>query len=159
MSPPDPQIQAFYINRRPGANFGDTTTATSTVYITITLHDPSGIKSAYISNDNLGWITWPNPAYPGSQYWNPASISWSLIPLAGLNTVYMEFEDGVGNRGTPSQQTINYYPLYSIATGTRNDSVYPVDTYDEYTGQNKYGVDRTISPDAKHGSSLKLETP
>ncbi|MBU1109514.1 MAG: hypothetical protein KKB51_22725 [Candidatus Riflebacteria bacterium] len=158
MSPPDPQIQAFYINRRPGEDFGDTTTATSTVYITITLHDLSGIESAYISNDNSSWITWTNPAYPGSEYWDPASISWPLIPVVGSNTVYMKFEDGVGNLGSATQ-SIDYFSNSNVASGTRDDSVYPVDTYDEYTGQNKYGVDRTISQDANRGSSLKLVTP
>ena len=140
-------------------NFSDTTTATSTVYITITLHDPSGIKFAYISNDNLIWTTWINPAYPGSQYWSPASISWNLTTASGTKTVHMEFEDGVGNRGTHSEQNINYYPLFNVASGTRDDKVYPVDTYDEYPGQNKYGVDRSKSPDANRGSSLKLVTP
>ncbi|PKL41863.1 MAG: hypothetical protein CVV41_16995 [Candidatus Riflebacteria bacterium HGW-Riflebacteria-1] len=161
MSPPDPQTQAFYINKpvSPVLNFSDTTTATSTVYITITMHDPSGIEFAYISHDNLNWIEWINPAYPGSQYWSPASISWSLTATPGLKTVYMEFKDGVGNRGNLATQTIEYYPLFNVASGTREDKVYPVDTYDEYPGQNKYGVDRTRSQDADRGSSLKLITP
>jgi hypothetical protein len=159
MSPPDPQVQAFYINRRVGMDYGDTTTATTTVYISITLHDPSGIKFAYVSNDNLAWTQWLNPAYPGSQYWDPASLSWSLTSTAGLKTVYMEFEDGVGNRGTLATQTIEYYPFFNVASGTRDERIYPVDTYDEYTGQNKYGIDRSTSQDADRGSSLKLVTP
>jgi hypothetical protein len=71
----------------------------------------------------------------------------------------MEFKDGVGNRGNLATQTIEYYPLFNVASGTREDKVYPVDTYDEYPGQNKYGVDRTRSQDADRGSSLKLITP
>jgi hypothetical protein len=71
----------------------------------------------------------------------------------------MEFEDGVGNRGSHSQQTIRFYPGFNIASGSREQSLYPVDTYDEYGGQNKYGIDRSRSQDAQRGSSLQLTTP
>ncbi len=154
MSAPNPTTgKMFYINKKPGANLSELTTATETVFITLTIDDPSGVASATISNDGVSWTTWDLPAN------DPASYPWVLDSVPGTKTIHMKFRDKVGNTSSEFTETIDFYPGFVIHTGLKDDSTYPVDTYDEYSGQNKYGTDRTKTDSPTEGRSLILKTP
>jgi hypothetical protein len=71
----------------------------------------------------------------------------------------MSFRDPWGNTTPISSQTISYFPDFNVQPGTRDDRIYPVDTYDEYAGQNKYGTDRSASSTAATGRSFPLKKP
>ncbi len=51
-SPPDRYSGLLYINKRTGDSFGESSTATSTVYITITLNDQAGSSMLISCADN-----------------------------------------------------------------------------------------------------------
>jgi hypothetical protein len=152
-APTDPGGEMFFINKKPGAYLGETTTATSTVYLTLTVSDASVIASASVSNDGTNWTIWLTPSL------DPASKTWELTTTPGQKTVYMLFEDEVHHVSPVFTQNIDYYPNFNVQIGDRDDKTYPVDTYDEYLGQNKYGTDRASSSTALEGRSLRLETP
>ncbi|MFZ5953048.1 MAG: hypothetical protein ACOYXC_20265, partial [Candidatus Rifleibacteriota bacterium] len=152
-APADSGGQMFLINKKPLAYLGETSTASPTVFLTLTITDPSGVKSAAVSNDGTNWTIWSYPVL------DPASISWSLSPGAGTKTISMYFVDGVDHISAVKTQTIDYFPDFKVQVGDRDDKVYPVDVYDEYQGQNKYGTDRSDSSSPNEGKSLKLQTP
>ncbi|MDD2999561.1 MAG: hypothetical protein PHV05_10915, partial [Candidatus Riflebacteria bacterium] len=154
LTPPAYSTNAFYINKKPDAELGESTTATATVHLTFMVTDPSGVASARVSNDGSTWTTFLNPAL------NPSSYTWNLTSSAGLKTVYIIFTDKVGHAGAPTSQQIEYFPSFTIFVGSRDDRTYPTDTYDEYTGQNKYGAQRSSDTEAPNqGTSLKLVKP
>ncbi|GAB4272861.1 MAG: hypothetical protein Kow0029_12010 [Candidatus Rifleibacteriota bacterium] len=156
LSPPDNSSgNLFYINLpplvppNPQEWIDEQTTSTSTVYITLSVADPSGIASASISNDGVNWTTWLNPALYS------ASHSWVLTP--GDNTIRLLIEDTVGHVSPEKQKTIKYNPSVLLETGDRDSKIYPVDTYDEYQGQNKYGSDKSEQSVPNEGKSLRLK--
>lgn len=152
-APADPSLNMFYINKPPTEYVDESSTATATVYLTLTISDPSGVASASVSNDGVIWTVWLNPAL------DPASISWALPPVIGDNKIWMVFEDGVGNVSAIASKTIEAYNHFKIIEGDRSTNTYPVDTYDEYRGQNKYGTDRSDLNNPNAGKSLILKTP
>lgn len=152
-APDDSGGEMFLINKKDGLYASEKSTASPSVFLTLMITDPSGVDSAAVSNDNIKWTIWNNPAL------NPASHSWDLSSGEGNKTIYMYFIDGVGHISPVKTQTIEFRPNFIIQTGTRDQRVYPVDTYDEYRGQNKYGTDRSQSSAPNQGKSLKLKTP
>lgn len=152
-APNDAGGAMFLVNKKPGLYVSETSTASPSVFLTLTITDPSGVESAAVSNDNLNWTVWTNPAL------DPASHSWTLSTDAGPKTIYMYFIDTLGHTSAVATQNIDYRPYFTIQTGDRDDKIYPVDTYDEYRGQNKYGTDRSDSSAPNQGKSLKLITP
>ena len=146
-------------------NDGDRTTATSNVRLTFHVNDPSGVAEAQVSNDGVIWTS------GGSPFLQPALgtgtyTPWQLDTTGGsLKTVHCRFKDasGVGHLSPIFTQTISYYPFTALRRDARDSNVYPVDTYDEYRGQNKYGADRSVASDTRaaeaSGSSLLLRKP
>ena len=164
LTPPSPLDAAFYINKKADAYLGESTTATSVVYLTFTVSDPSGIATIKIRNIPIAtpktidiiepynftevWSLGPNP-------WEDQSL-WEN-PNPGVATVGVVFIDKIGHISQEFFQAIEYQPLYHVATGTRFDDqrIYPTDTYDEYSGQNKYGATNSTAI----GTSLRLVKP
>lgn len=142
---------AFFINKKAGVALGEASTATTTVYLTFTITDPTGISRAEISNDGSTWVIMDFPAL------SPASHKWNLEPSPGIKTVSIIFTDGTGHATPVAQQTIEYRPQYRAYKGNRDERSYPTDTYDEYYGQNKYGSPRTDANSPGTGVSLRLE--
>ena len=104
-----------------------------------------------VSNNGTTWTTWNSPVL------DPASYSWTLDLVPGLKTVWVMVTDGIGHTTSPFSQTIEYWPGYQAHKGTRDERSYPTDTYDEYSGQNKYGSPRTDPNAPSTGVSLRLE--
>ena len=153
LTPPSPLDASFYINKKAGVYLGESTTATSVVYLTFTVSDPSGIAKAQISNNGTVWTTINNPLL------TPASYPWTLDLVPGFKTVSVIFTDGLGHASPLAQQTIEFRPSYKVFIGTRDDRSYPTDTYEEYYGQNKYGSPRKDASAPNKGSSLRLVKP
>lgn len=153
LTPPSPLDASFYINKKAGVYLGESTTATSVVYLTFTVSDPSGIAKAQISNNGTVWTTVNNPLL------DPASYPWTLDLVPGFKTVSVIFTDGLGHASPLAQQTIEFRPSYKVFIGTRDDRSYPTDTYEEYYGQNKYGSPRKDASAPNQGSSLRLIKP
>lgn len=153
LTPPAPSAETFYINKKADAFIGEETTATSVVYLTFTVSDPSGIAKAEVSNNGIVWVTLTDPLL------DPASHPWVLDLTPGVKTVSVILTDGLGHATALTQKTIEFWPLYKVFVGTRDDRSYPVDTYDEYYGQNKYGAPRKDAGAPGLGSSLRLVKP
>jgi len=157
LTPPVPTAaSAFYINKKAGLDLGEPMTATTGVYLTFMASDSSFIAKAEGSNDGTTWKTiLDNPLL---NHLEPtASYPWTLDLATGLKTVYVIFTDGLGHSAQFSQ-TIELLKLDDhVATGTRFDDqrIYPTDTYDEYSGQNKYGAPNSTAT----GTSLRLVKP
>jgi len=151
LTPPSFTNTPFFINKKADAYLGESTTATSVVHLTFTVDDPSGVAKVQVSNNGTTWTTWNNPVL------DPASYSWALDLVPGLKTVWVMVTDGIGHTTSPASQTIEYWPGYQAHKGTRDERSYPTDTYDEYSGQNKYGSPRTDPNAPSTGVSLRLE--
>ncbi len=148
MSAPVPVGPPFLING------GEASTATTTVWLSLNVVDPSGVAIASVSNDQVTWTQWSTPAL------NPARHLWILDgPVPGVKRVYVCFEDGIGNVSSIYEQQINYFPQNQTFFSTRDQRLYPVDTYEEYLGQNKYGSSRGVASEPAGGKSLRLIKP
>lgn len=150
--------RAFYINE------GQLTTASSGVKLCITLMDWSGIASiSVMSNGRPGiWTTWdynnatvfrnesappPEGVHHATIYPDPISFPVANPGGFGLWTVTLRARDIYGHMSTFTEDIQYIDILSSTPIGRRDDQPdafgekkYPIDTYDEYKGQNKYGV-------------------
>ncbi len=150
--------RAFFINE------GQLTTASSGVKLCITLMDWSGIASiSVMSNGRPGiWTTWdyndtsvfrnesapqPEGVHHATIYPVPISFPVANAGGFGLWTVTLSARDIYGHTSTFTEEIQYIDILSSTPIGRRDDlpdafgeKKYPIDTYDEYKGQNKYGV-------------------
>ncbi|MBP7632988.1 Ig-like domain repeat protein [Candidatus Ozemobacteraceae bacterium] len=150
--------RAFFINE------GQLTTASSGVKLCVTLMDWSGIASiSVMSNGRPGiWTTWnyndttvfrsesapqPEGVHHATIYPVPISFPVANSGGFGLWTVTLRARDIYGHMSTFTEE-IQYIDILSSTPIGRRDEPpdafgerkYPIDTYDEYKGQNKYGV-------------------
>ncbi|OQA10961.1 MAG: hypothetical protein BWY66_00092 [bacterium ADurb.Bin374] len=150
--------RAFYINE------GQLTTASNGVKLCITLMDWSGIASISVTSNGLSsgsWTTWsyndtsvfrnesapqPEGVHHATIYPVPISFPVASSGNYGLWTVTLRARDIYGHESTATE-SIQYINIASSTPiGNRYDldefgeRKYPIDTYDEYKGQNKYGV-------------------
>ena len=154
LSAPSTPTDYFYINKKIGGFISEQTTATKTVYISFDLNDTSGIKKAEISSDGSNW----GKVIDNPKNYGITSYTWELdTSTPGIKKIYIKFTDYVDHVITPPEKSIGYYPNSSIFIGTTGHDSYPVDTYDEYRGQNKYGSERSGPAAPVGGKSLKLE--
>ncbi len=70
-------------------NNGATVTATTTVTLTLSAFDGSGVAQMRFSNDNITFTALE--AYATTK-------TWTLTPGDGLKTVFVQYQDSVGNR-------------------------------------------------------------
>jgi hypothetical protein len=148
VTPPAPvSTYAFLINR------GEASTATSVVFVSMNMSDTNSVSLAQVSNDEIWWTNWATPTM------TPSSYPWEIAATPGTATVAMKFQDRLGNTTTVYRQSIRYYPQYHQLYGTSASLTYPVGMYDEYEGQNKYGLDRSAASGPADGHSLQLEAP
>lgn len=150
--------RAFFINE------GQLTTASSGVKLCITLMDWSGIASiSAMSNGRPGiWTTWdyndtsvfrnesapqPEGVHHATIYPVPISFPVANSGGFGLWTITLRARDIYGHMSTFTEDIQYIDILSSTPIGRRDDQPdafgekkYPIDTYDEYKGQNKYGV-------------------
>jgi hypothetical protein len=82
-------------------NGGATTTTNSSVTLSLSASDPSGVAEMRFSNDNVNWST----AEPYGM-----SKVWSLSSGDGSKTVYVRFKDGKGNWSTSYNAVVALSP-------------------------------------------------
>ncbi|MBF0501058.1 MAG: hypothetical protein HQM09_13045 [Candidatus Riflebacteria bacterium] len=144
--------EGFVINGVGSA--GEQQTATSVIQLRFSIANPASAATVLACYDNFGG----GPAtYTYSQI-ATSPVTYHLSGVAGLNTVYVTFTDihGVAST-TPVTQNILYYPQNCVKSGLRGPSLYyPIDTYDEYTDQNKYGGGLTDTATVGHYLSLTV---
>lgn len=81
-------------------NSGASETTTVSVTLTISATDAVGsVENMRLSNDNTNWEAWETYV---------TSKSFTLLPLAGLKTVYIQFQDAAGNTSSSFTDTIYY---------------------------------------------------
>ncbi|MFZ2956642.1 MAG: hypothetical protein WA705_07105 [Candidatus Ozemobacteraceae bacterium] len=150
-SPAPSEGNAFAINGAITTSTSELTTGTTSAFLRFFVSDPSGVVKASISNDELIWTDIANPPLA------PASVSWTLDSTPGPKTVYVKFTDGLGHETVAPYftQIISYYPQNSSVSGLLDSNVFPIDTYDEYQDQNKYGG----GLGASEGRALRLRKP
>lgn len=166
-SPPRPLFsKAFWINE------GELTTASNFVKICLAVTDYSDIASVSMMTSGwtgpASWTTWPyhdanifkGETAPPPEGWHEAMRYLTLCPADkfGPATVTVRLRDIYGHTSEFSDSIIYINATASTPIGGRNDPpdafgerLYPIDTYDEYRGQNKYGV-----PAATTGRSIRI---
>lgn len=161
--------RAFFINE------GQQTTASSGVKLCITLTDWSGIASiSVMSNGRPGiWTTWaysdtgvfrnesappPEGVHHATIYPNPISFPLSPSTTFGPMMVTLVARDIYGHMSTYTENILYINIASSTPIGKRDDKPdafgerkYPIDTYDEFKGQNKYGV-----PGSNTGTIMRI---
>ena len=134
------------------ASTGESTTATDNVRLTFYVTDPNGVSKAEVSNDGITWLTTVSPTTGPGTY-----IPWELRASGGSKTVYVKFTDGLTHISPVYTQIIQYYPLSHVLSGDKDSKVYPVNVFEEYDGQNKFGSDRSATSTPGLGKSLELK--
>lgn len=135
-------------------NQGDLSTATSSVELTFFVADPATFSTVNISQDGAIWtpniLPLPDPL--------PATYPL-VLDSTGLKMVWVKFTYISTGVATWTTQRIRYVPSYVGVAGDRVSGSYPIETYDEYPGQNKFGTDRASSTAPQSGRSLQLQKP
>ena len=86
-------------------NSGATFTTNTSVMLSISASDPSGVDMMHIRNSGTGWLS----------YSYSTSASWTLTSGDELKTVYIEFMDNLGNVSSTYVDSI-FLDMYSEIT-------------------------------------------
>ncbi|HLP57867.1 MAG TPA: PKD domain-containing protein, partial [Candidatus Deferrimicrobium sp.] len=87
-------------------NSGNAKTTSTSVNLNISATDNSGtVSNMRFSNDNSTWSVW--------ELYSP-NKSWTLSPGYGIKTVYIQFEDKVGNISASFKDTIELAPYITV---------------------------------------------
>ncbi|HNW36936.1 MAG TPA: hypothetical protein PKM25_18500, partial [Candidatus Ozemobacteraceae bacterium] len=153
--------KAFYINE------GQLYTATNAVKICVAATDKSGIASISLMTSPwpASWTTWAytSPVFSNQSAPSPEGVHRAMYPLTlcptgsfGLRTVSLRLRDIYGHEQIYTDNITYIATSTPVASAANrdlfNEPPYPVDTYDEYRGQNKYG-----KPTGKRGTVIRIE--